>query len=264
MDQAARNSLHEDGRFSPTTRTLIKQLAHHVAIQERCDQTQLDREISAVCALHHNVTRRFEAAHVASDTPYSSPDMITPIQSNISGLDDIKSLILAERPDKRIESHRRQFSFQPGDDTERPILVNAASQRLFENEPWKLASAYPSRSQKPSRKQNSDFITGIPHDSATEQVEDSQDQNAFSTELSQLQKANRATSGRSILTAIRDSSVRSSCSSRSGTPHNSFHGSTDRVEMNLLAKSAARVAGARVSFERKVEWSTGTDISKSN
>ena len=232
-----------DHQFSPSTINIINHLADRLAVRLKMELTFLRREIAAVYSLYQKDSAQAETAHPFPD-PFLSPSDIR--QGDLQGSRGVNEREGPAKPNHAQLSggmgHHRSFSFQLGDDSG---SAEYGTQRVSPN--LLLENRELIRSQGRNTTSTDAYI---PAAEATNQGEES----PLSSVDAGSTRARRELSNRSVLTAIKHTSVRSTQSSTHSSSSMSTRKTRDSPApstRNPLAMAAARVAEARNSSDRK-------------
>ena len=248
---------HPGNRLPSPPLALTSRLAERLAKRLDCLPSDLFKEVAEACAesLEHTMS---------NTTIGNTPDLTATAMSNAWHNERDFSVLDVRRREPsgpplvrsggmEDRGHQRSFSFQPGDDANTPCLSKAT---IGLNEPQLVQLRVSPNIGNPTYQEE------VPERSSTEDssaapldVLSDRDSDMSMIESSPRSRAHREISARSVTTAIKDSSYRSSSSRQERSPRLDqipAQGSLDRSGKKYFAIAAARAAGFPDVSDKKV------------
>ena len=240
-------SEYQSNPLSPTIVVSVDNLVHHLAVGLNLEPSQLRQEIASFCAFNY-------PDNVPIETAKPSPRLFWVASSQKGTVFDDPwtnghakaEPYLAQRSES--QGHNRSFSFQRGDD---PGFVMPSKEGQEVYDAQRLLNTCLPGAQFSCREQDQASMTLllISLSAKTSDVDVDEHDKVFA-DNPETRQGQRELSTRSVITAIKQASIRSSQSSRSSVRKfaKSQDSSMGAADNNMLAILAARTADARDSF----------------
>lgn len=236
----------------PSSRTMVTvdNLARHLAVRLNLEPARLHQEIPSLHAPRYDDNTPLETAQ-ASPRLSLIPSIQEDIVSNDYWKNEHQKAVPLPAQHSESQGHNRSFSFQRGDDPG-SVMFSKHDAELYGNQ-RDMTACLPGAG-KLCRKQNSGANDAIANTSSAE-ASDLDEHDDTSTDNQRSTRAHRERSTRSVMTAIRQASNRSTLSSRSSTRNiaKSRESSMGAAENHMLAMTAARTAEARDSLTKRTK-----------